>query len=45
MVSEENLASRRVAEKLGMYVEREASWGGAPHLMYVHLGAGRRASG
>ena len=34
MVSEENLASRRVAEKLGMTVEREAMWGGLPHLMY-----------
>jgi RimJ/RimL family protein N-acetyltransferase len=37
MVSEKNAASRRVAEKLGMTVEREAIWGGLPHLMYsVH---------
>jgi [ribosomal protein S5]-alanine N-acetyltransferase len=35
MVSEGNLASRRVAEKLGMSVEREAEWGGAPMLMYA----------
>jgi RimJ/RimL family protein N-acetyltransferase len=34
MVSERNVASRRVAEKLGMAVEREAMWGGLPHLMY-----------
>lgn len=34
LVSEKNLASRRVAEKLGMTVEREAMWGGLPHLMY-----------
>jgi RimJ/RimL family protein N-acetyltransferase len=34
MVSERNLASRRVAEKLGMTVEREAMWGDLPHLMY-----------
>lgn len=34
MVSEANIASRRVAEKLGMAVEREAVWGGLPHLMY-----------
>ena len=34
MVSESNVASRRVAEKLGMTVEREAMWGGLPHLMY-----------
>lgn len=37
MVSENNVASRRVAEKLGMTVEREAVWGDLPHLMYsVH---------
>jgi RimJ/RimL family protein N-acetyltransferase len=35
MIRAENVASRRVAEKLGMRVEREASWNGAPHLMYV----------
>lgn len=34
MISPENVASRRVAEKLGMKVEREAVWGGSPHLMY-----------
>jgi RimJ/RimL family protein N-acetyltransferase len=34
MVSEKNVASRRVAEKLGMTVEREALWDGLPHLMY-----------
>ena len=34
MVSQKNVASRRVAEKLGMTVEREAMWGGLPHLMY-----------
>ena len=34
MVSEHNPASRRVAEKLGMSVEREALRGGLPHLMY-----------
>jgi RimJ/RimL family protein N-acetyltransferase len=35
MIVEPNLASRRVAEKLGMSVERTALWGGQPHLMYV----------
>lgn len=35
MVSERNFASRRVAEKLGMTVEREALWGDLPHLEYV----------
>ena len=34
MVGAENVASRRVAEKLGMTVERTAVWGGAPMLMY-----------
>jgi ribosomal-protein-alanine N-acetyltransferase len=34
MVSEANAASRRVAEKLGMTVERQAMWGDLPHLMY-----------
>lgn len=34
MVAEENTASRRVAEKLGMTVERPAIWGGLPMLMY-----------
>lgn len=34
MISEQNAASRRVAEKLGMSVERIAEWGGLPHLMY-----------
>lgn len=35
MVSAENVASRRVAEKLGMTVQRTAVWGGAPMLMYA----------
>lgn len=34
MVSERNPASRRVAEKLGMNLEREAVWGDSPMLMY-----------
>jgi ribosomal-protein-alanine N-acetyltransferase len=34
MISEVNLASRRVAEKLGMSLERPAVWGGEPMLMY-----------
>jgi len=41
MVSSRNHASRRVAEKLGMTVEREALWGGLPHLMYVLPAADR----
>jgi RimJ/RimL family protein N-acetyltransferase len=41
MISAENIASRRVAEKLGMSVEREAQWGDLPHLMYS-LTAGDR---
>ena len=35
MVSEVNTASRRVAEKLGLRVERMAVWGDAPMLMYA----------
>jgi RimJ/RimL family protein N-acetyltransferase len=35
MIRAENVASRRVAEKLGMRLERSALWNGAPHLMYV----------
>jgi RimJ/RimL family protein N-acetyltransferase len=35
MISAENPASRRVAEKLGFTVEREAMWADLPHLMYV----------
>ena len=35
MISAENVASRRVAEKLGMRVERPAVWGGSPMLMYA----------
>lgn len=35
MISEANVASRRVAQKLGMRVERHAVWGGAPMLMYA----------
>jgi RimJ/RimL family protein N-acetyltransferase len=42
MISAENVASRRVAEKLGFTVEREAMWGDLPHLMYV-LGRRRPA--
>jgi RimJ/RimL family protein N-acetyltransferase len=42
MISAQNSASRRVAEKLGMSVEREAMWGDLPHLMYS-LSAGDRA--
>jgi len=34
MISESNAASRRVAEKLGITVEREATWGSSPLLMY-----------
>jgi RimJ/RimL family protein N-acetyltransferase len=34
MISEVNTASRRVAEKLGLKLERPAVWGGAPMLMY-----------
>jgi [ribosomal protein S5]-alanine N-acetyltransferase len=36
MISEQNPASRRVAEKLGATVERSAIWGGAPMLMYAY---------
>jgi [ribosomal protein S5]-alanine N-acetyltransferase len=35
LIRAENVASRRVADKLGMRVEREVSWNDAPHLMYV----------
>ncbi len=35
MIDEANTASRRVAEKLGMTVEREAMWGDLPHLLYA----------
>ena len=35
IVAADNLASRRVAEKLGMTMERPAIWSGAPMLMYV----------
>jgi RimJ/RimL family protein N-acetyltransferase len=36
MIVEDNLASRRVAEKLDMSVERTALWGGGePYLMYA----------
>lgn len=34
MISEVNTASRRVAEKLGLKLERPAVWGGEPMLMY-----------
>lgn len=36
MISEENIASRRVAEKLGMTIDRAAVWDGAPMLMYAY---------
>ncbi len=42
MVSEANLASRRVAEKLGMEIERTAIWGGIPMLMYAQASPGVR---
>jgi [ribosomal protein S5]-alanine N-acetyltransferase len=35
MISEQNVASRRVAQKLGMTVERTAIWDGVPMLMYA----------
>jgi RimJ/RimL family protein N-acetyltransferase len=36
MITAENVASRRIAEKLGFSVEREAMWGDAgPFLMYA----------
>lgn len=35
MIGKTNVASRRVAEKLGMRVEREAVWEGLPFLMYA----------
>ncbi len=41
MVPEQNAASRRVAEKLGMGVERTAVWGGEPMLMYSRARRGR----
>lgn len=41
MISAQNIASRRVAEKLGMTVEREALWGEFPHLMYALTAADR----
>jgi RimJ/RimL family protein N-acetyltransferase len=34
MIDEANAPSRRVAEKLGMTVERDAIWGDQPMLMY-----------
>jgi RimJ/RimL family protein N-acetyltransferase len=44
MISPQNSASCRVAEKLGMKVEREATWGGLPHLMYSLTRSAGRAS-
>ena len=41
MISKDNLASRRVAEKLGMAVERPAVWDGMPMLMYACDRSGR----
>lgn len=40
MISEQNVASRRVAEKLGMSVERPAIWDGQPMLMYACVSPG-----
>ena len=34
MIDERNVASRRVAEKLGMTLERPAIWGDRPMLLY-----------
>lgn len=39
MIDEANAASRRVAEKLGMSLERPAMWGEDPMLMYSLSGA------
>ena len=44
LVSAENVPSRRVAEKLGMTVQRTAVWGGAPMLMYACIGPRDAAS-
>jgi RimJ/RimL family protein N-acetyltransferase len=35
MIRPENAPSRRVADKLGMRLERTATWNGAAHLVYV----------
>jgi [ribosomal protein S5]-alanine N-acetyltransferase len=35
MIRRENAPSRRVAEKIGMRVERDAFWNDAPHLVYA----------
>jgi len=43
MISERNVASRRVAEKLGLGLERPAVWDGEPVLMYS-LSAPARSS-
>lgn len=43
MISEENLASRRVAEKLGLRFERHAVWDTEPMMMYS-VAAGVRPS-
>ncbi len=40
MISEQNVASRRVAEKLGMSIERTAIWDEQPMLMYACVGSG-----
>ncbi len=40
MISGQNVASRRVAEKLRMTVERTAVWEGQPMLMYACVGPG-----
>jgi ribosomal-protein-alanine N-acetyltransferase len=44
MIAEQNVASRRVAEKLGMTVERTAVWGDAPMLMYACEPTAKRSS-
>lgn len=35
LIRPQNLPSRRVAEKIGMGVEREVDWHGLPHLVYA----------
>jgi len=35
LIRPENLPSRRVAEKIGMIIEREVDWHGYRHLVYA----------
>jgi [ribosomal protein S5]-alanine N-acetyltransferase len=35
LIRPDNVASRRVAEKNGLVVDREFDWKGTPHLVYV----------